>query len=124
MKTRFDFCHCVGVLTVDTTFVAVWFGTSKRDLRILKQCEQLRFLRDVYFHRHDGDSASFIQRVAASLFPGCTFPLLRLCQATMSAPEFMRFLRDKHVIPTHSTRAAYHTLRSVDPRFYANNMKL
>lgn len=124
MKQRFDFCHCVGLIQPDTQFVAVWFGSSRRDQQILKRLEPLRFQRDVYFERHTPQVADFLDRVARSLFPNCALPLLRLCSSSMSASDFLRYLADNEIMPRPASKRVFATLQHLDPRFYAKTCKL
>lgn len=124
MKTRFDFCHCVGLLGPDTKFVAVWFGSSKRDQRILKRLEPLRFRRDVFFQKHSAKVADFLYRVAESLYPGCPMPLLRLKHYSMNATEFLRYLDDAELLPSTTNQRVFYTLQQTDPRFYAKTHQL
>ena len=124
MRTRFDFCHSAGALTPDTTFVAVWFGQSKRDQAIMQRLQPLRFQRDIFFERHNAQVAEFINRVAASLFPGCSLPLLRLKTRSMSASDFLRYLTDAELMPKSPSQSVFHTLQHIDPRFYAKTLHL
>lgn len=124
MKTKYLFCHEAGPLTVDSLFVTVYFGQSQRDKAILSKCQSLRFRRDTFFEPYTSEVAVFLDRVACSLFPGVTLPLLRLNHSVMSATEFQLFVRQALLDHKQQPSGTFANLQHLDVHFYANTHRL
>lgn len=124
MKAKYIFIHADAEITTETVFYTVMLGQSKEDKAILAQCQSLRFLTSCYFQRYSADVSNYLCRIAESLFPGVTLPLLRLQRQVVNGREFKRILQTKVFNVQPSTPGIAQTLCQLEPMFYHKHTQL
>lgn len=124
MKTRYTFIHSVGAITTDTVFYTVMLGTSQEDKAILRKSQSLRFTTDCYFQPYTQDVATFVRRIAESLYPDVTFPLLRLNHQVLNGRQFRQLLEQKVFTKQPSPKGTAHTLCQLESIFHYKHPRL
>lgn len=124
MKAKYIFSHETGAITKDTVFYTVLIGDSDYGRRLLKRCQALTFLTDCFFAKVDSNTSDYLYKVAQSLFPGVTLPLLRLQHVQLTERQFSRMLTQHFFHRDKSSRSSCDMLCQLDTRFYTNHRKL
>lgn len=121
MKHRYIFIWSKGAIKPDTTIYYAWFGSNRRDRELLKWCVRLVFLQDYYFKKDCDEVTEFVHKIAASLFPDKTMPLLAMHTETISPVQLKRFVL-QNFAEQQPERCGYSKLRAhLDYKFLTKN---
>ena len=124
MKAKYIFSQETGAITKDTVWYTVYIGDSDYGQRLLKRCQALQFITDYFFAKYDSVTADYLLKVAASLFPGVTLPLLRLQHVQLTERQFSRMLSERVFNRHNTSHSTCDMLCKLDSQFYSNHSAL
>lgn len=119
MKTRYIFIHCDGTLNTDTIIYYVMVGNSPQEKRDLDFFQSLKFQTSVFFEKDSKEVSDFIQRIAGSLYPGVTCPLLAMYTRSIEPRELRQLILSRTFDSVQLPKGYSYTRENLDPKFYA-----
>lgn len=119
MKTRYIFIHCDEELKPDTIIYYVMVGNSPQDKRDLDFFQSLKFQTSVFFEKDSKEVSDFVQRIAASLYPGVTCPLLAMYTRSVEPKKLRKMILSRTFDSIQLPKGFSYTRENLDPKFYA-----
>lgn len=121
MKAKYIFVHETGAITTETVFYHVFIGNSDYGRRLLKRCQALQFIPGCFFSKADAATSDFLLKVAESLFPGVTLPLMRMKSVLLTEREFSKMINERFFHRNVTSPNCCDMLCRLDSRFYTNH---